>query len=59
VEQPHEHVLSVAGSTEEGWLEARVFAARGWVFLVSAPTEGEATQLVDVLDRQIEEIERD
>jgi hypothetical protein len=59
VEQPHEHVLSVACSTEEGWLEARIFAARGWVFLVSAPTEHDAEVLVSLLDAQIVEVEGD
>jgi hypothetical protein len=42
-----------------GWLEGRIFAARGWVFLISAPTEHEAEALVDLLDVQIVEVEGD
>jgi hypothetical protein len=57
VTQPHEHVLAMAGSTENGWLEGRVLASRGWVFIVSAPAQQETTALVDLLDEQIEKIE--
>jgi hypothetical protein len=39
VEQPHTGVLSAAASLDEGWLEARILASRGWLFLISAPTE--------------------
>jgi hypothetical protein len=53
VGQPHVSVLSVAGSTAEGWLEGRIIAPRGWVFLVSAPTESESRALADILDRAI------
>ena len=57
IEQPHENVLSVAGSVVEGWLEARVLASRGWVFLISAPSEPACVSLAAVLDRAIAEIE--
>jgi hypothetical protein len=59
VKQPHAGVLSVAGSLEEGWLEARIVASRGWVFLISAPTEWDARSLSAPLDVQIAELERD
>ena len=57
VAQPHEHVLAMAGSTQSGWLEGRVLASRGWVFLVSGPTRPETSALVGLLDGQIEKIE--
>jgi hypothetical protein len=57
VEQPHEHVLSAAGSIEGGWLEARILASRGWVFLINGPSEPDARLLARILDRAIAEIE--
>ena len=59
VGQPHEGVLSAAGSLDDGWLEARILASRGWVFLISAPTEWDARALSAPLDRQIAEVEPD
>lgn len=58
VEQPHELVLSAAGSIEEGWLEARILASRGWIFLIDSPSERDAGFLAELLDRAIAEIER-
>jgi len=55
--QPHESVLSVAGSVVEGWLEARILASRGWVFLISGPSESACGSLAAALDRAIAEIE--
>jgi hypothetical protein len=55
--QPHEHVLAVAGSTDDSWLETRILASRGWVFLVTARTREDTTALVDLLDEQIEKVE--
>jgi hypothetical protein len=55
--QPREGVLSVAGSVVEGWLEARILASRGWVFLISAPSEQACGSMATVLDRAIVEIE--
>lgn len=57
VAQPHEHVLAMAGSTDTGWLEGRVLASRGWVFLASGPTQDETSALVGLLDDQIEKVE--
>ena len=57
VEQAHKNVLSVAGSVEEGWLEARILVSRGWVFLISAPSERACGSMATVLDRAIAEIE--
>jgi hypothetical protein len=56
-EQPQEHVLSVAGSIQERWLEARIVASRGWVFLIDAPSMRRAGFLAGLLDRAIAEIE--
>lgn len=58
VERSHSHVLSVAGSTREGWIEGRILSSRGWVFLINAPTEPEGSALADILDRKIAVIER-
>ena len=55
--RPHEHVLAVAGSTENGWLETRILASRGRVFLVSGGTQEETTALADLLDGQIAKVE--
>jgi hypothetical protein len=57
VEQPHEHVLSTAGSIDGRWLEARILASRGWVFLIDAPSERHAGFLAGLLDHAIGEIE--
>ena len=57
VEQPHESVLSVGSSVEERWLEARILASRGWVFLISAPSARECGSVAELLDRAIAEIE--
>jgi hypothetical protein len=51
-------VLSAAGSTEEGWLEPRILASRGWIFLIDAPSERDVGFLAELLDRAIAEIER-
>ena len=56
VEQPHESVLSIAGSIEGGWLQVRVVAPRGWIFLVTTPSEQES-MLAELVDRAIAEIE--
>jgi hypothetical protein len=55
--QPFERVLSVAGSTESGWLEGRILASRGWVFLVTAPSERGCSDLVELLDDLIANVE--
>ena len=57
VTQPHEHVLAIAGTTGNGWLETRILASRGWVFLVNGPTQQGTRTLVDLLDEQIEKVE--
>lgn len=59
VKQPHQGVLSVAGSLEGGWLEARILASRGWVFLISAPSEWDARGLAGPLDVHIAELQGD
>ncbi len=57
VDRPHEHVLSIAASTESDWLEARILAARGWVFLISGPAGTDRVALTEILDASIAEIE--
>ena len=57
VTQPHEHVLAVAGSTKESWLEGRILASRGWVFPVTGRTQDESADLVGLLDELIEKVE--
>lgn len=56
VERPYESVLSIAGSIEGGWLEARVVASRGWIFLITAPSERDSL-LAELVDRAIAEFE--
>jgi hypothetical protein len=57
VEQPHESVLSVGCSAEERWLEVRIVASRGWVFLIDAPSPRDAGSVTELLDRTIAEFE--
>lgn len=57
VEQPYESVLSIGGSIEGGWLEARVIAPRGWILLITTPSERDS-MLAELVDRAIAEIER-
>jgi hypothetical protein len=57
VTQPHEHVLAIEGSKNGGWLEARILAARGWIFLIDAPSEAEGSEMATILDDAITEIE--
>ena len=56
VEQTCESVLSIAGSIEEVWLEARVVAPRGWILLITTPA-GRDSMLATLVDRAIAEIE--
>jgi hypothetical protein len=56
VEQPHASVLSIAGSNEGGWLEARVVAPRGWILVITTPS-GRDSVLAELVDRAIAEIE--
>jgi hypothetical protein len=56
VERPYESVLSIAGSIEGGWLEARVVAPRGWILLTTAPSERDSL-LAELVDRAIAEFE--
>jgi hypothetical protein len=56
VERPYESVLSIAGSMEGGWLEARVVAPRGWILLTTAPSERDSL-LAELVDRAIAEFE--
>ncbi len=56
VEQPYESVLSIAGSIDGAWLQARVVASRGWIFLITTPSE-RGSLLAELVDRAIDEIE--
>ena len=56
VEQPYESVLSIAGSIHGAWLQARVVASRGWIFLITTPSE-RGSLLAELVDRAIDEIE--
>ena len=56
VEQPYESVLSIAGSIEGLWLEARVVAPRGWILLITTPSE-RSSMVAELVDRAIAEIE--
>jgi hypothetical protein len=58
IERRHEYVLSLACTTSEGWVEVRVLAHRGWILVISASDEGAARQLADVLDDEIDRVER-
>jgi len=57
VNRPHEHVLSIAATTDDGWLDARILAARGWVLLISGPAGTDRVALTEILDASIAEIE--
>ena len=56
VERPYESVLSIAGSIEGGRLEARVVATRGWILLITAPSELDSL-LAELVDRALAEFE--
>lgn len=58
VERPHEHVLSLAGSTRDGVVEVRIVSHRGWIFVVGAADDPASSRLAAVLDEQIDAIER-
>jgi hypothetical protein len=58
IDRPHENVLSLAGSTDEGSVEVRIVAHRGWIFVVVAADETAAGRLTKPLDEEIDAMER-
>jgi hypothetical protein len=59
IERPHPGVLAFAGSSDAGRFDGRVVPARGWVFLVSADEEADASRMLTVLDSTIAAFEGD
>lgn len=57
IERPYEHVLGMAASTAGGWVEVRIVAHRGWVFLVGADDEASAGRLTSILDHAVDALE--
>lgn len=58
IERPHEHVLALSGSVDDGWVDVRIVAHRGWIFVVGATDEPTAAHLTSILDAEIAATER-